>query len=752
VRTRPPDDEPRPRAGGKKLAFLVIGFAVFGVLAVAGVGAMAYFAFVHTPELDTTAAPTARASQPTASAVYQPPEMTPEAALAQNSVGLVRVRFVERDRTTEWSAFQTANARFLTAVPPHATDRFPEPREGRFELFATGRSGLAWYPAKLDAHDPVNKLARLECEHVGASYHFVADQPTPVGEVLYVCATTGRSPSKDVITIRVSAEPSPATGRIEVQRSEGIPLDYRGGRVVTRAGRPCGVLVADADATTGYLVPTSRINATKWVPNAEPVATVPKGGAHPTTQPPTQPPKDPEQTPTPASVFAPPPYTLPITPSKVTGQATVSLPAAADAVSYAGGGRYLVLRVPSKNQIAVFDPSAGQVVKYLPLAQDDAALVGTMTKLFVVLPTSHTVEQWDLVTLAKEREVKVPLTGSYRYLAGHASNGPLFAVPTEFAPGPALELFDTTTFKKYTQIPFKLSDLARSNAPLATASPDGTALVLGQAQDGQYVTFQPSGGYTAAGDRRYASGLAGPDGRVFGAYGVRTHDLSPQSPNQVLEPSYVGMGYVPATEGPWYLDAVATIPPRPGGAPERVRGLTVRMVGSNAKLWSAANPPGFLPPEDPRSRGTASKPPLTAHDRFHLFPAAELLVILSGDKLHLTRVDLRRGLDDAKADYVAIVGRPPVAAVRGRTYSYELVAWSLNRTVTWQLVDGPPGMAVSNRNELTWAVPADFKPAEVVVKLKATSGGQEAVQAVRVGVWDAQALAAATPKQLAPPR
>ena len=53
----------------------------------------------------------------------------------------------------------------------------------------------------------------------------------------------------------------------------------------------------------------------------------------------------------------------------------------------------------------LFDATAGKVVKYLPLIEENGVIAAGMTKLFVLLPGANVFQRWNLLTFEKEKKL-----------------------------------------------------------------------------------------------------------------------------------------------------------------------------------------------------------------------------------------------------------------------------------------------------------------------------------------------------------
>ena len=125
-----------------------------------------------------------------------------------------------------------------------------------------------------------------------------------------------------------------------------------------------------------------------------------------------------------------------ITPTKAADKAEIKLPGTVDMTCFGGGGRYVLLRIPSQKQVAVLDVCEGKITKYIPIPEEGAFIAAGNEHLFVLAPTDNIIQRWNLTTFERERTAANPLDGQVRgLLIGHATDGPLFVV----GPNRALE-------------------------------------------------------------------------------------------------------------------------------------------------------------------------------------------------------------------------------------------------------------------------------------------------------------------------
>ena len=426
------------------------------------------------------------------------------------------------------------------------------------------------------------------------------------------------------------------------------------------------------------------------------------------------------------------------TPPKPSDGRVVRLPAATDDVCVAGGGRYLIFRLPKTRQLAVFDTGAGKVVKYLPLAEDNALFAAGMTKLFVLNPAANVLQRWSLATFEKETTVPNPAGGSPKQiLMGHASDGPLYVG------GPAVTqkhyaFLDPRTFR---EVEVKVEG-GRGGPSVGDTYPHTVRV----SPDGRVYTWwtpglSPSGLNSMVVGRTTAKSynehttvgaiLPGPDGTLFTAAGLYTPELKRIGSPKGYQ--YWHLPPIPAADGPWYLQFENT--DTPGGRNEsKPPRTTLKMIGDERPIVTLPELSGLGTP----ARGGATGPTLPLIDRVHFIPSAELLVVVSDtlDQLHLHKFKLQDQLDRSGIDYLLVTSRPPTAVGRGTRFSYTPTVLSKKGGVKVKLESGPDGMTVSGA-AVRWNVPKDFDDSEANVILLVTDAtGQEAFHTFKLAVRD----------------
>ncbi len=409
-----------------------------------------------------------------------------------------------------------------------------------------------------------------------------------------------------------------------------------------------------------------------------------------------------------------------ITPTKAADRAEIKLPGTVDMTCFGGGGRYVLLRIPSEKKVAVLDVCEGKVTKYLPIPEDGALIAAGNEHLFVFAPTANIMQRWNLTTFEKEATVAYPLKDTPRHLlVGHATDGPLFVV----GPNQAL---DSKTFK---EVELGAEGNGRGMAghpqypPTVRVSADGRVFAWhtrGLSPSGlSTLVLGTTDVKTHSEHTTVGAILPGPDGTLFTGGGLFTPELKPIGDKGRYQ--YWHHAPIPAAHGKMYL----SIPPEDGiGARKTTPKVLLKMLGENKPLVDLSALAGLDVPKDHNQ--TAAKG-LQLHDRVFLVPDAKVMAVLhaTADKVTIHALDVEALLDKAGIDYLFVVSRPP-GAVCGATFSYKPEVKSRKGGVKVKLDAGPDGMKVEANATVTWAVPANFPDTSVSVILTISdSSGQE---------------------------
>jgi hypothetical protein len=443
-----------------------------------------------------------------------------------------------------------------------------------------------------------------------------------------------------------------------------------------------------------------------------------------------------EVAPVPVAPNAAPPSPVPATPATKPARLSlqpavlaqdelmIHLPSAATVVIPAAEGRLLLIHLPKERKLAVFDTALAKIVKYLPVADDEAKIAASRDKLVLLLPAANLLQRWDLASLERDLSIANPV-GSlvYSLTMGANSTGPL-VITTKSAPNafesPTLLLYDPNTFKKSD---YEFADGARSQfhpqyPPQVRISANGeliTAWVEGLSPSGVYLWSREGKKYKGSHQHEsWGALLPAPDGRS-----VYAHRTIATAEGKKLDTTLPGT-LIPAVHGSLVLSFAGEDPlGRPfADQPAKPLRASVHLDRSSRPLFTLPELNGL----------TTGSTPLG--QRVFFLPAAKLLVVLSnsGDQLIVHRFALDALLAKSDVDYLFIMNRNPGTALRGEEFRHTVEVKSRKGDVKFSLEAAPMGMSIDANGTIKWAVPKDFAEKEVSVILMITDkSGQEII-------------------------
>jgi hypothetical protein len=376
----------------------------------------------------------------------------------------------------------------------------------------------------------------------------------------------------------------------------------------------------------------------------------------------------------------------------------IQLSGPVDAVERAGGGRFLLLRVPREKHLYVFDPnSAG--IRHISLEEPSALFAGSAAKLFIYYPKARRIERWNLVSLEHEESATQPRNAPtpVAMSIGTGVDGPLFLF-SRHGGSTSVTAVETQTLEPS---PAHQIDGMQMTVPVHIR-PSAHGTVLGvSSESGALVLKYQNGRFQAeplkAGAKPPQVATPSPDGRyMYTPRGVFT---------VAVEPSWVlGQGSdfyytFPAAQGnTLYLSLEVNDRARVEG-PCRLHDIGSISLDTLATL----DDPRIQGAEGWMSAGEISD--VTADQRVHLWPAAGLIAFLPripGSTIELTKVDVEEILKGYRKDYIVFGSDPPASAVVGQEWSYKPDVWTRRpKKLSVELDVGPPGMKMRD-GELSW--------------------------------------------------
>jgi hypothetical protein len=496
------------------------------------------------------------------------------------------------------------------------------------------------------------ELSCPKCEYVFA----VTEARHPVGVQCPGCAaeltaefrrvpvpTPGESPYELVVSVgRPAGSATPGSGK------KPLPLDDDEGSGKGGGGSMAMVVLAGLTAlavtlgglgVTGYYLFTNMdVPETSSSTYSSPRNNNPFGGGNPKVNPkgggipgggipgggnPIPPPPKDVFDLRPAAANAPP-----ITaPAIAADGATIELGGKAGAVAVGGGGKYLIMHIPDRGELKLFDASKGDVTATVNGVDttSDIKLAAGVSRAFLYVPSTGVLRVYSLPTLRHEFDTGAPMTGATSIAMGSRTNGPMLMVGNG-----EVVLVDVSG-----QVREVEGSRGRPavNAQHARATPDGTAFamfsVVRSTQTVRLLTVVNRKWNVTELGRMMP--FPGPDGNFYG-YGAavdRTGSVrvSPPAANWTwLVPS--------ATADASFLKVV---PANTGTAAKPKRTITVtahRATNPNAPLAGAPTLTG-LPEFEGFAVGTGLKTNLVFDEHLFFIPEAKMLATITNDRTKL---------------------------------------------------------------------------------------------------------------------
>jgi hypothetical protein len=336
-----------------------------------------------------------------------------------------------------------------------------------------------------------------------------------------------------------------------------------------------------------------------------------------------------------------PPTPVRIMPPAVNEATKLELSGKIARIAVGGAGRFLILMLENRKELAVFDVNEARIVRTIPLTTRQIEFTAGMTKLIIYVPSVGKIQRWDLLTgeqdLLKDFDEGESISA---FCMGSASAGPLIVS----------HRIEATVFD--------IDDFEKMNLPAS--------------EDNRFVTSL-SGGQMWAGPSGRVFGCIEDNGRrraIFSFIGGRFHEVRASSvPGWFVVPGpddahvfFGGIGaltermvsasdvvrtnapgqpnndpgslYLPAQHGPFYFHAQTVAPNAKSADSPALGTITVYRFGDK-------KPVAQLPKTVVCAHPWNEVKGLGIENTMHLIPQAKLLIVIppNRDALHLYPVD-----------------------------------------------------------------------------------------------------------------
>ncbi len=420
---------------------------------------------------------------------------------------------------------------------------------------------------------------------------------------------------------------------------------------------------------------------------------------------------------TPAALPPPAPDGAAAAPAPDPNRVVIELPAPAADVAVGGNGRYLVLHLPQRRQLALFDVRAAKLVHAFAADDDRIASAAGRHKLLVVRGGARRIERFDLETRAREADEPLPLPGVVLNLVmGCDAAGPAlvhWADSTGEGARAHVEFLDVRTLGHAAQVKAHPGSTGIISFDGVRSSLNGERWHVRASADGSTFSawrtrsspqgvsdLRLKGNYVWVNYRHDTAGYVVPGGDgayLFTAAGL----LRPVLKHTGQEATGGGLPLVPARHGDFYLrfaggrpfDPAPFDPPQPP-APCRVTAHRL----TDGRTLATLGDLGIAPRDEQLLDGG-----LTFDQRVQFLPLERTIAVIpdGARQVVLHPFDTDAALAVSDPDYLLVVSGPPDPTPRGRALAHQVAVRSRRGGVTFRVESGPPGLAVGPEGKVT---------------------------------------------------
>lgn len=396
----------------------------------------------------------------------------------------------------------------------------------------------------------------------------------------------------------------------------------------------------------------------------------------------------------------------------------ISMPGKFDDASVAGGGKSVIVRIPSKSVLAVVDLESAKLDGLIPTGDGPTLVAAGQDDVVVVKPADNRIERFNLATRKLEQSAHVDSQQPILAVAmGYASHGPILLGYGKDSqnPSPTVQMLDLQTLKPIAMQPPPLQLDVERKLTIRTSA-DGT--VFGLWPNGPGVAALVAlgdhvGVYYHGGKAEYVRPSASGD-TIFTRLGNFDAEL------RAKESAHEGKGepnWVPAIASPLFV-GVLQHESRHGkkSAVKTHATIAIHAIDSPTPLLTLADFDEHL---------GHSHESFGIDGHFIYNPALNVLAVLHEPEPELVihRLNLEERLKAAGKNYLVIVSSPPLAYSPGTRFTYAIKTLSSRSNPAFSLQSGPAGMTVSNDGQLSWMPDGTHHgPVDVAVSISDDAG------------------------------